>query len=168
MNKRTRTKWIAITGLIGGLVVASAWLGHKVVHTEIVIPAPPSAVWSVLADAPRYKEWNPVFIDVEGELREGAKMTYRVRERPGKESTIVPTVVKLAIDEELNQFGGLRGILTFDHHWLLEPLEGGTRVTQHEEYRGIGVWFWNASWVEPAYSRANEALKDRVLDLAGE
>ena len=44
-------------------------------------------------------------------------------------------------------------------------LDGGTRVVQHEEYRGLGVWFWDASWVEPAYSKANEALRDRVAQL---
>ena len=49
--------------------------------------------------------------------------------------------------------------------WLLEPVDGGTRVIQHEEYRGIGVWFWDASWVEPAYTQANEALRDRVLQI---
>ena len=148
--------------------MVSAWLGHKVVHTEILIPAPPAAVWAVLADAPRYKEWNPVFIDVDGEYREGAKLTYQVREPSGKESVIVSKVVRLASQRELNQFGGIRGVLTFDHNWLLEPVDGGTRVAQHEEYRGIGVWFWDASWVEPAYSRANEALKERVLRLEPE
>ena len=55
--------------------------------------------------------------------------------------------------------------MTFDHTYLLEAVEGGTRVTQHEEYRGIGVLFWDASWVEPAYSKVNEALRDRVAQL---
>ena len=66
--------------------------------------------------------------------------------------------------KKLNQFGGMRGILTFDHQWLLEPVEGGTKVIQHEEYRGIGVWFWDYSWVEPAYTKANDALKKRVME----
>ena len=66
---------------------------------------------------------------------------------------------------ELNQGGGIFGILTFDHRWLLEPVEEGTRVTQHEEYRGIWVWFWDAGWVEPSYRKANEALRDRIIYL---
>ena len=58
--------------------------------------------------------------------------------------------------------------MTFDPTWSLEPVDGGTRVTQHEEYRGIGVWFWDYSWVESAYARANEALKKRVLQVIEE
>lgn len=142
-----------------------ALLGHKAVHTELVIPAPPDAVWSVLVDAVHYKDWNPVFVSVEGEYRKGARMSYLMRDASGKETAVTARVVKLIEEQELNQFGGIRGVLTFDHHWYLEPVGSGTRVTQHEEYRGVGVWFWDASWVEPAYARANEALRQRVLEL---
>lgn len=154
--------------LIGVVVVALSLLGHKSVHAELVIPASPEAIWSVLTDAPGYEDWNPVFTSVKGEYREGAKMAYRMRDESGKESDVSATVVKLDEARELNQFGGMRGILTFDHHWFLEPVEGGTRVTQHEEYRGIGVWFWDPSWFETAYARANEALSARVLRIAEE
>ena len=27
----------------------------------------------------------------------------------------------------LNQFGGYVGVITFDHHYILEPVDGGTR-----------------------------------------
>ena len=86
-----------------------------------------------------------------------------MRDESGAETRVTATVIKFDEARELNQFGGMRGILTFDHHWLLEPLEGGTRVTQHQEYRGIGVWFWDPSWFESACARANEALRDTVL-----
>ena len=80
-------KWvlsiIAVVAL-GGL--AMALLGRKSVHAEIVIPSPPSAVWAVLTDASRYKEWNPVFVDVQGEYREGAKLRYQMRSVPPKKS----------------------------------------------------------------------------------
>ena len=42
-------------------------------------------------------------------------------------------------------------MLTFDHTWRLEAVDGGTRVTQFEEYKGIGVLFWDPAWVEEAY-----------------
>ncbi len=145
-------------------VIAMALLGHKVVHTEIVVPAPAEAVWGVLTDPAGYAEWNPIFVRVEGEFREGAEMHYRMRDHTGKESDVTSKVVRFAEQQLLNQFGGLRGILTFDHTWQLEPVEGGTRIIQHEEYRGVGVWFWDASWVKPMYQRANEALQARVLE----
>lgn len=139
--------------------------GRKVVHAELVIPAPPAAVWSVLTDARKYQAWNPVIIRVEGEFRQDAELINHVRDGNGDEVVMRSRVLKLVEDRELNQFGGTRGILTFDHKWILEPVDGGTRVIQHEEYRGLGVWFWDASWVEPAYQRALKALKDRVVLL---
>ena len=134
-----------------------ALLGHKIVHTEIVIPAPPEEIWAALTDPLGYPEWNPIFVYVEGEYREGAEMSYRMRDHRGKVTDVKSKVVKLVEPQVLNQFGGLRGVLTFDHTWQLESMDEGTRVIQHEEYRGIGVWFWDASWVEPLYRRANEA-----------
>lgn len=139
--------------------------GHKVVHTELEIPATPEEVWSVLSDAPRYSEWNPVIVHVDGTYRQGEVLSNTVRESDSKVSVMKSKVVRLVPGRELNQFGGIPGILTFDHRWILEPSSGGTRVTQHEEYRGLGVWFWDASWVEPAYAKANRALRDRVLLL---
>lgn len=56
-------------------------------------------------------------------------------------------------------------MLTFDHTWRLEVVDGGTRVTQSEEYRGIGVLFWDPAWVEEAYEQANFNLRDRVESL---
>lgn len=72
------------------------------------------------------------------------------------------TVVVMTPEKELRQKGGVPGILTFDHRWLLEPVPGGTRVTQYEVDRGIGLWFWDSSWIEPAYSKVNNALKIRA------
>ena len=157
-----------IVGLIGVIIVALSLLGHKSVHAELIIPAPPETIWSVLTDAAGYEEWNPVFTRVEGEYLEGAKMAYRMRDASGNETDVTATVVKLDGTRELNQFGGMRGILTFDHHWFLQPVEGGTRVTQHEDYRGIGVWFWDPSWFESAYAGANEALSARVQRMVEE
>ena len=108
-----------------------------------------------------------MFVDVQGEYREGGKLTYQMNDQSGKQTEVVAKVVKLEPGKELNQFGGMRGILTFDHHWLLEPVEGGTRVTQYEEYRGLWVWFWDPSWFESAYAQANEALEKRVAQMKG-
>ena len=65
-------------------------------------------------------------------------MLNRVREPSGEVLEMTVTVETLVPGAELRQSGGLPGILTFDHRWLLEPVEGGTRVIQHEVDRGIG------------------------------
>lgn len=139
--------------------------GCGTVHTETVIPASPETVWSVLMDIPGYKEWNPVLIPLDGDFKQGKKLTYQMNQPGGKQSEVTSTVIRIEDESLLNQFGGIPGIITFNHKWILEPINGKTRVTQHEEYRGIWVWFWDYSWVEPAYQRANKALKDRIIQL---
>ena len=156
--KTFKLKWIVfITPLV--------FLSCKAVHTEITIPAEPEIIWSVLTDAPAYQEWNPVIVKIEGEFREGEKIKNRLKQPDGKQSVIESTVKKMVKPKELNQYGRTLGFLTFDHTYLLEPVNGGTRVIQHEEYRGVGVLFWDASWVEPAYRNVNEALRNRVAQL---
>ena len=145
--------------------MSTCLLGCGTVHTEIVIQASPATVWSVLMDVPGYKEWNPVLIPLEGEFEQGEKLTYQMNQPDGKQSNVTAKVIKLVNEKVLNQFGGIPGILTFNHKWLLEPVDGKTRVIQHEEYRGVWVWFWDYSWVEPAYQKVNEALRDRVTQL---
>ncbi len=140
-------------------------MGCETMHTEITIPAEPEKVWSVLTDAASYSEWNPVFIQVNGEFREGATLQNQVKDGKGNITMMESTVRKIEKPKLLNQYGGIPGVLTFDHTYTLEPVEGGTRVIQHEEDRGIGLLFWDASWVEPAYQKVNEALRERVMQL---
>lgn len=153
--------WRDTRSVVVATLAASMCAGCATVHTEVFVPAPPEVVWGVLTDANGYADWNPVFIDADGHYAEGESVRYRVREPDGSEHAIEAKVVRVESSRLLNQFGGRRGILVFDHEWRLQPVQGGTLVTQHEEYRGVGVWFWDESWVEPAYRQANEALRSR-------
>ena len=153
---------VAAAALLGVVAMALSIFGHKQVHAELVVAASPEQVWSVLTDPAAYPEWHPVFVAVEGQYADGAELAYKLKDEKGKVSDVKATVRHFAPARELRQFGGIRGVLTFDHRWLLEPADGGTRVVQHEEYRGIGVWFWDPSWVEDAYQRAIEGLKARL------
>ena len=159
------SKWIiALIALVAILLILFI-LGRKSVHSELIIPATPEEVWSVLMDATTYQEWNPVLIPIEGELREGAKLKYEFRQDENTKSEIPSTVKKMVRGKLLNQGGGMPGILTFHHKYILEKTDSGTRVTIHEDYRGIGVPFWNPTPVEKAYVRLNLALKQRVIKL---
>ncbi len=135
------------------------------VNTELVIPAQPEKVWAVLMDEAGYNEWNPDLVPIDGEIKEGNILTYRMTDAEGKQSDVEAEVIKLEKEKVLNQFGGLTGILTFDHYYILKAVQEGTHVTQHEEYKGIWVPFWDASWVEPAYNKVNQALRERVKQL---
>lgn len=157
---------MAKTARIGVSLMALGLFGCATVHTEIVIPAVPADVWAVLSDGSGYKDWNPVLVPLEGEFEQGNVLRYEMTDVEGKKSEVKAEVIEIVEQQKLNQYGGVWGVLTFDHTWMLEPLDGGTKVTQHEEYRGVGVIFWDYSWVEPAYAKANEALKQRVAELA--
>ncbi|MCR9097175.1 MAG: SRPBCC family protein [bacterium] len=150
-----------------GLALAAVGLsGCKSVHAELFVPASSAEVWSVLMAGDEYGAWNPVLVEVAGTFREGATMSYQMMTSDGTATPVDAEIVKLDPERELNQYGGYPGILTFDHHWILEPVEGGTQVTQHEDYAGVGVFFFDSDFFQQAYERGLEALRERVANPA--
>jgi len=138
------------------------FFGKKSVHHEIMINASPEKVWSVLTDTDQYDTWNPVMKLLEGEVKEGSKVKYQFTQDAENISEIPSNVKKVIPNKLLNQGGGLPFVLTFNHKYILEPLDNGTKLTIHEDYGGIGVNFWNPTPVQSAYKRLNEAIKKRA------
>ncbi len=159
------SKWMLIALGLVVLLVILYFTGNKSVHHEIVIQASPEEVWAVLSDTDAYPAWNPVLIPQEGTFTEGANIVYEFKQDASTSSTIPATVKQIIPNELLNQNGGLPVVLTYNHKYILQPEGAQTRVIIHEDYRGIGVNFWNPAPVEEAYGRLNEALKQRVESL---
>lgn len=154
---------IMITILVIAVVVLTlALFSKKQVSTEIVIDVPTDEVWAVLMDVERYSEWNPVLSPISGQLSHGSTMTYEWRQASGEVMTVQSTVKGFEAQKRLHQQGGIPLVLTFDHQYHLTSEGASTRVVQSELYRGIGVWFWDASAMEPAYQKVNEQLKLRL------
>ena len=164
MDARFRKIALALVGIL----VVAALVTSKTFEAEIIIAAPPEKVWAVLMDTDSYPDWNPTFVAVSPPYALGKKISSRVMKPDGAFIDMTPTVTALMANRELRQSGGLPGVLTYHHAWLLEPVNGGTRVRQVDIDRGGFLWFWDSSWVEPAYRRANEALAARVLTLLNE
>ena len=114
-------------------------------------------------DTAAYGEWNPVFIKVEGSEAGGGTVLNTFKDPSGKLFDVTNKVEALEPNRLLRQKGGFTGILTFDHQWLLEPVEGGTKVTQYEIDRGLYVWFWDDSWIIPKYTEVLQALDIEVM-----
>ncbi len=156
----TVLKWGVLPLLL--IVAAAALFTKKSFHVETIIAAPPEAIWAILVDTESYSEWNPVFVGIDGKYRENEAVKNSVRFPDGSIVEMQATVQTLTENRELRQSGGMPGLLTFDHQWLLEPVEGGTRVVQQETDRGLWLWFWNSDWIEPAYQSVLAALDQRA------
>ena len=146
---------VALAAAIGALTT-------KTFHVETTINAPAEKIWEVLTDTAAYPEWNPTFVEVDGTYSQGGKVLNKVQDPSGAVLEMTATVAMLNPARELRQKGGVPLVITFDHRWILEPIEGGTKVTQHEVDRGLYLWFWNSDWIEPAYAKTSAALKARV------
>lgn len=156
---------LSILALIVTVLVVLYAIGKKSVHHEIIIPTSPENVWQVLISTDQYPEWNPVIVAAEGALQPGQKMKYTFRQSEDTEYAVPVTVKAMEPGKLLNQVGGTIGILTYNHRYTMEEVTEGTKVTIHEEYRGIAVPFWNPSAVADAYGRLNEALRDRSIAI---
>ena len=145
------------------LIGAAAIFSNKTYRVERTISATPEAVWAVLMDTAAYGEWNPVFIKVEGSYAVGGTVLNTFKDPSGKLFDVTNKVEALEPNRLLRQKGGFTGMLTFDDQWLLEPVEGGTKVTQYEIDRGLYVWFWDDSWIIPKYTEVLQALDIEVM-----
>lgn len=145
--------------------ISMCLFGCASTHNEILINAAPEDVWNVLVDSNAYSQWNPVIIDPKGKFEEGQKVVFQFRESDGKQYEVKAKVIKVVPQKLLNQHGGIWGILTYNHRYILEEGGEGTKVTIHEDYKGVYVPFWNHSNMDASYAKLNEALKNRVMEL---
>ena len=160
-----QSKLLIALGIIVLLLAVLYFLGRKSVHHEILIDASPEKVWTVLLDTDSYDDWNPVMKLLEGDVKEGNRVKYRFTQDAGNSSEIPSTVKKIIPHQLLNQGGGMPGVVTFDHKYILESADQGTKLTIHEDYAGIYVNFWDPTPVGEAYGRLCEAIKARVEAL---
>jgi hypothetical protein len=156
------TKWLITVVALGAILFILFMIGKKEVKTSVEIQAPVSEVWKALESAENMRAWNKVLIPLAGELIAGEKVTYKFVQDEKSTSELAATVYKIEQEKLINQGGGPVGLLTFNHSYMLEPIDDGTRVTIHEVYKGIMVPFWNPKAVELAYERVLQQLKTFV------
>ena len=155
-------KYLVIGGALLLVLVLAVLLPRKSVHAELVVSAPPADIWAVITDTSTYGTWNPIFESVEGTFVEGATMTISMQLEDGSFTPVEAVVEAMVPNQKLHQRAGFPGVLTADHQWLLEETPAGTRVIQHEEYRGVGVLFYDPSYVQVLYAEGLAALKSRL------
>jgi len=157
----------ALLLVVASLIGACAVLPKREVVTNLTIAASPQEVWAVLTDAPRYAEWNPFIVSMDGTLVEGGQLSNTMQPANGSAMTFKPKLLVVRADEELRWIGRLLmpGIFDGEHYFLLCEVDGETLLTHGESFSGIGLWAIDVSQFEADFVAMNEALAVRVSSL---
>jgi hypothetical protein len=76
--------------------------GERVeLRSEVEIAAPVRIVWEVLTNLQAYREWNPLIVEAEGELKEGAVISVTVNLPGGDERKVRRRVLTLESNLEM-------------------------------------------------------------------
>ncbi len=155
-------KWILVAVVVAAVILAAVLLPRKSVHAEVIVRASSDDVWDTVTDTSTYNDWNPIFRNLEGTFSEGSSIRLDMTVSDGGQTPIEVSVTNLIPGREIHQSAGIPGVLTANHQWLIEPVSDGTRVVQHEEYRGTGVLFYDPADAERLYREGLAALKSRL------
>jgi hypothetical protein len=142
--------------------------------TSVDIDAPAGLVWSVLTDFIAYPEWND-YTRIEGEAREGARLSVSPGPETGRMPTFKPRVLRADPEtRELVWLGHLYvpGLFDGEHRFTVEDLgDGRSRLRQEESFSGLLVGPINRRFgadTESNFHAVNGALKARVESLVTE
>jgi hypothetical protein len=83
------------------------------------IQASAEAIWSVIADVPRWSEWNPLYPKAEGVIRMGAPLSLELA-LPGQPPRAIEPVIKDWVPNE-------------QLHWRLRLMGGLVKTTRYIE-----------------------------------
>jgi len=111
-------------------------------RTVVDIEASVAHVWRVLFDTAGYPEWNPMIRKLACPKGLAPGMPINLTFRLG--AVVLPRVparvTKFQPEHVLAWKGGVAGLQTGEHYFLLEPRrEGVTRVIHGERWRGLAV-----------------------------
>jgi hypothetical protein len=139
----------------------------RTISDTIEIDADPEAVWRELADTGSYPGWNPFVRRLDGELREGARLTVEIAPPGGRAMTFKPTVLAARPGRELRWRGRflMPGLFDGEHSFEIEPLgDGRSRFTQAERFSGLLVRPFGGTLekTQRGFEAMNRALKARA------
>jgi hypothetical protein len=141
------------------------------IKTEIAINATPARVWDVLTDFPRYPDWNPFVLRVEGAVRQNARIRYRFEMPRGVRIWTAATVPGFQPERELRFSANVLTPSLFrgDHYFALESTGQHGVIFHHGEVIS-GLLFPIVQLVlenfgPPMFLALNGALKRRAEGL---
>jgi hypothetical protein len=97
--------------------------GVKIEH-RIGIQASSDAIWELIYDLSTWKDWNPLYVEAEGQVRIGSALALKMV-LPGDEPMVIrPTVLEWVPYEQL--------------HWRLRLMGGLVTTTRYIEIEQLG------------------------------
>jgi len=137
------------------------------IRTELRIDAPVQHVWRVLADLPRWPDWNPLMVRMDGEARVGAALAIAVATGRRKPVRTTATILVFEPGQELRWGGGLRPLIWIEHYVRVSAAGEGTLLEHGEDFTGPVGWLLKTLLIrERPYHRMNVAVAERVASLA--
>ena len=117
-------------------------------------------------DFASFPEWNPFIRRITGTPTVGSRLEVTLEPPDGRAITLKPTVLKAHPNQELAWFGRLMlpGIFDGEHHFELQPRNGGTLFVQREAFKGILVPLVGGvlGKTRRGFEQMNAALKQRA------
>lgn len=142
-------------------------LSRYAIHSEIVIDAPPAAVWSVLTDTASYGDWAAFMVGVTGEIRDGATIGLAFQTNPKKDK-LNRIDHKISVTEGTEFFWAEKGPMGIcdDHHFRVTPHGSGQSLFVQSDEIGKGMTFLLGGMLSKmyltGYQAFNRALKAEV------
>ncbi|UTW60960.1 SRPBCC domain-containing protein [bacterium SCSIO 12741] len=117
-------------------------LSHRKIYTDIIIKAPAEKAWEVLSDTSSYKNWAAFMVAIEGDLKDGNKITAKFQLDPAKEkfNTIDHHI---QVEDGKSFFWAEKGPMGIcdNHHFIIEAIDHKTsRFIQKDELTKGATW----------------------------
>lgn len=144
-------------------------MSFRIEH-RIGVAAPSEVIWGVIADFPRWGEWNPIYPKVEGRLSIGSPVSFELHlpNRPVRhlQGKIVEWVPNMQLIWQLSLFGGL--VRTTRYFEIEQLADESCILSNGEIFEGIGAGIVpkaERAVLKRAFELVNEAAKGRVEDI---
>nr|WP_231686538.1 SRPBCC domain-containing protein [Corynebacterium deserti] len=121
-------------------------------------------LWEAVGDVEGFPKSHPTITSFTGVAEVGIRMEFR-NEEGGSSISFKPTVLAADPGRELRWLGhvAFSGLMDGNHAFLLEPVAGGTKVTQTESFTGIlGIFALLMMDLGASIEASNQALANFV------
>ena len=137
---------------------------HRKIYTDIIIDATPEQVWSVLTDTKSYQHWAAFLVGIQGEIKDGEKITAVFQTDPQKEKlTTIDHTISVTAGKEFFWAEKGPGGIRDNHHFKIEPTDNGkTKFIQSDEIMKGVTWLMGGNLSKmyaDGYQAFNRKLK---------